>query len=86
LRTLFFAGDTYAVMGSKLSMSSKAVYARCERLDHFRVSLNRENDLGPCIDAFSSREPVSTSLENALGLTKFRLKTGRWGRRDSAMI
>jgi hypothetical protein len=35
-------------------------------LDHFRVSLNRENDLGPCIDAFSSREPVSTSLENAL--------------------
>ncbi|CAH1661296.1 hypothetical protein CHELA40_12064 [Chelatococcus asaccharovorans] len=35
-------------------------------LEHFRVSPNREN--APCLyfSAFSSREPVSTSLENAL--------------------
>jgi pimeloyl-ACP methyl ester carboxylesterase len=31
--------------------------------------LNRENALGFCFDAFSRREPVSASLENALALT-----------------
>jgi hypothetical protein len=33
---------------------------------NFRVSPNRGNALPPCFIAFSSREPVSTSLENAL--------------------
>ncbi|CAH1672887.1 hypothetical protein CHELA40_14174 [Chelatococcus asaccharovorans] len=43
-----------------------ACAAAAGRLEHFRVSPNREND--PCFyfSAFSSREPVSTSLENAL--------------------
>ncbi len=35
-------------------------------LNHFRVSSDRENSLAICFDAFSSREPASTSLENAL--------------------
>ncbi|CAH1673271.1 hypothetical protein CHELA17_61501 [Chelatococcus asaccharovorans] len=37
-------------------------------LEHFRVSPNRENAPCLCFSAFSSREPVSTSLENALVL------------------
>ncbi|GGC81995.1 ABC transporter substrate-binding protein [Chelatococcus reniformis] len=36
-------------------------------LEHFRVSLNRGNDLLICFVAFFSREPASTSLRNALG-------------------
>jgi hypothetical protein len=29
--------------------------------------LNQNRTLDPCFDAFSSREPASTSLENAIG-------------------
>ena len=36
-------------------------------LEQSRVSPNREIALGLCFIAFSSREPVPTSLENALG-------------------
>jgi len=36
-------------------------------LEHFPDSLNRKNSLSCCLVAFSSREVVSTSLENALG-------------------
>src|SRR5258707_11120901 len=36
------------------------------RLEPFPFRLNRNGALAPCLDAFSSREPGSTSLENAL--------------------
>ncbi|AUC92919.1 hypothetical protein CWS35_37120 [Bradyrhizobium sp. SK17] len=35
-------------------------------LEPFPFLWNRNGALGSCLDAFSSREPVSTSLENAL--------------------
>jgi hypothetical protein len=35
-------------------------------LERIRFELNHERALSFCFDAFSSREPVSTSLENAL--------------------
>jgi hypothetical protein len=37
-----------------------------ERARAFPFQLNRNGALASCFDAFSSREPVSTSLENAL--------------------
>jgi hypothetical protein len=36
------------------------------RLERVRFELNHDRALSFCFDAFSSREPVSTSLENAL--------------------
>jgi hypothetical protein len=38
----------------------------CRRLEPFPFRLNRNGGSLSCFDAFSSREPVSTSLENAL--------------------
>src|SRR6185437_6809453 len=38
-------------------------------LEPFPFRLNRNGALDSCFDAFSSREPVSTSLENALVYT-----------------
>jgi hypothetical protein len=35
-------------------------------LEHFPIPWNRKTPLDLCLIAFSSREPVSTSLENAL--------------------
>jgi hypothetical protein len=35
-------------------------------LEHFPIPWNRKTSLGLCFIAFSSREPVSSSLENAL--------------------
>jgi hypothetical protein len=35
-------------------------------LEQFSIRLDRSIALAFCFDAFSSREPVSTSLENAL--------------------
>jgi hypothetical protein len=35
-------------------------------LERVRFELNHDRALSFCFDAFSSREPVSTSLENAL--------------------
>ena len=37
-------------------------------LEHFAFLRNQSSALGPCLVAFSSREPVSTSLENALDM------------------
>jgi hypothetical protein len=39
---------------------------RAGRLEHFPFRWIRNGALGFCFDAFSSRGPVSTSLENAL--------------------
>jgi hypothetical protein len=38
------------------------------QLERVRFELNHDRALSFCFDAFSSREPVSTSLENALGV------------------
>jgi hypothetical protein len=49
-------------------------------LERVRFELNHERALSFCFDAFSSREPVSTSLENALTLDaseKFTTKNAR---------
>jgi hypothetical protein len=48
-----------------LSSTPKPI-ARGARLEPFPFRLNRNGALAPCLDAFSSREPESTSLENAL--------------------
>ncbi|WP_139219249.1 hypothetical protein [Bosea sp. CRIB-10] len=50
----------------KERLLSQAVERMARRLEQFRNSSNREIALGPCFIAISSREPVSTSLENAL--------------------
>ena len=39
-------------------------------LEHFPIPWNRQTSLDLCVIAFSSREPVSTSLENALALAR----------------
>jgi 4-hydroxy-tetrahydrodipicolinate synthase len=41
-----------------------------ERLEHFRDSKKYENALGFCFSAFSLREPVPTSLENAVWIAQ----------------
>ena len=43
---------------------------RDARLEHFPFRLNRNGAPASCFDAFSLREPESTSLENALVRTK----------------
>src|SRR5207237_1892784 len=47
-------------------MRSRSGRSRLDRIRVFSFRLNRNGALSFCFDAFSSREPVSTSLENAL--------------------
>jgi uncharacterized protein YbjQ (UPF0145 family) len=61
-------------------------------LELFPFRLNRNGALGFCFDAFSSREPVSTSLENALSRYLNRRKGDAsfrymfWFNQEAAMI
>src|ERR1700723_3862293 len=50
--------------------SNARPFTRC--LEPFPFRWNRNGALDSCFDAFSSREPVSTSLENALELDATR--------------
>ena len=51
-----------------------AVFSPCPALalEQFPIQLARSIALDPCFNAFSSREPVSTSLENALSAAAHR--------------
>ncbi|CAD5280347.1 hypothetical protein BOSE62_130095 [Bosea sp. 62] len=57
-------------------------------LEQFRNSPNRGTALGLCFIAFSSREPVSTSLENALGLAMVKgdYRMDIWSGRPTQLI
>jgi hypothetical protein len=48
-------------------------------LEHFPILLNWKTSLGLCFIAFSSREPVSTSLENALDIESLKEGGCDWG-------
>src|SRR5437763_2850133 len=50
---------------------------RSAPLEPFPFRLNRNKALSFCFDAFSSREPVSTSLENALADRPIHHKTAQ---------
>src|SRR5712672_2602519 len=59
-------GSADALMGKPISI----------RLEPFRFCLNQNRAPDSCFDAFSSREPVSTSLENALGTANLLRRRG----------
>ncbi|WP_275196402.1 hypothetical protein [Bradyrhizobium sp. CSA207] len=51
--------------------------AEIEALEPFPFRWNRNGALDYCLDAFSLREPVSTSLENALEIEAFKAEVAR---------
>ncbi|MGX1318684.1 hypothetical protein AB7M17_002137 [Bradyrhizobium sp. USDA 377] len=54
-----------------------ASMARIEALEPFPFRRSRNGAPDSCSDAFSSREPVSTSLENALEIAAFKAEIAR---------
>ena len=62
---------------TNLPWTRKGILDIRSRLEPFPFRLNRSGALDSCFDAFSSREPVSYSLENALAAQKFFLTRSR---------
>jgi hypothetical protein len=65
-------GSPSEIALTEISFGAAAIL-RGQRLEYFRFFSNRENAPGRCIIAFTSREPVSTSLENALDSIQMRV-------------